>query len=150
MVQVKRVRHRRRGFTLLEVLLVVGILALLAAFVVPNLIGTREDANIKITQTKLDALSNTMALFNLHMGRYPKELKELTEPPDDEAEAAKWKGPYIEDASKLTDAWGNEFQYLGNEDAKANEGRYDIWSKGKDGEDGTDDDIGNWKKDSDG
>jgi len=146
MAQVKRVRNRRRGFTLLDILVVVGILALLAAFVVPSLYGTREDANVKITQTKLDALSNIMSLFNLHMGRYPEELKELTEKPDDDVEAEKWKGPYIEDASKLADAWGHEFQYLGNDEAKANEGRYDIWSLGKDGEDGTDYDIGNCKK----
>jgi len=144
MTQVKRVRNRRRGFTLLEILVVVGILALLAAFVVPNLLGTREDANNNITKAKLDTLSSTMALFNLHMGRYPKELKELTEKPDDDADAEKWKGPYIEDAKKLTDAWGHELKYLGNDEAKVNEDRYDLWSMGKDGEDGSDDDIGNW------
>lgn len=147
MAQVKRVRNRRRGFTLLEILVVVGILALLAAFVVPNLLGTRDDANEKLTKAKLDSLGSTMALFSLHMGRYPEELKELTEKPDDEVEVEKWKGPYIEDPNKLTDAWGHEFQYLGNDEAKANEGRYDLWSMGKDGESDTDDDIGNWKKD---
>lgn len=147
MAQVKRVRNRRRGFTLLEILVVVGILALLAAFVVPNLLGTRDDANQKLTQAKLDSLGSTMALFSLHMGRYPKELSELTNKPDDEAEADKWKGPYIEDANKLMDAWGREFQYLGNDEAKANENRYDIWSLGKDGEDDTDDDIKNWADD---
>ena len=146
MTQVKRVRNRRRGFTLLEILVVVGILALLAAFVVPSLIGTQDRARVEITQTKLDSLSSIMSLFNLHMGRFPNELSELTEEPDDEVDAEKWNGPYIEDASKLTDAWGREFQYLGNDEAKVNEGRYDLWSVGKDGEDGTDDDIGNWKK----
>ncbi len=147
MTQVKRVRNRRRGFTLLEILVVVGILALLAAFVVPSLIGTQQDAYIKTTKANLDSMANVMELFNLHMGRYPKELKELVEKPEDEADAEKWKGAYIDSLDKLKDAWGHEFKYLGNEDAKANEGKYDIWSVGKDGEDGSDDDIGNWKKD---
>jgi general secretion pathway protein G len=146
MAQVKRVRNRRRGFTLLEILVVVGILALLAAFVVPNLLGTRDKANIEATNANMKSLTSVMSLFNLHMGRYPDELKELVEKPDDETEAEKWHGPYIEDLGALKDAWGKEFQYLGNDEAKANEGKYDIWSLGKDGEDGTDDDICNWTK----
>ena len=149
MAQVKRVRNRRRGFTLLEILVVVGILALLAAFVVPNLIGTQDDARVKTTQTNINNLRGVMQLFNLHMGRYPNELSELTEKPDDDVEAEKWKGPYIDSADALKDAWGNEFKYLGNDEAKVNEGGYDVWSVGKDGEDGSDDDIGNWKKDID-
>jgi len=148
MTQVKRVRNRRRGFTLLEILVVVGILALLAAFVVPSLIGTREDANIKLTKANIDGITNVMELFNLHMGRYPKELKELVDKPEDEADVEKWKGPYIDSLNKLKDAWGHEFKYLGNEDAKANADRYDIWSVGKDGEDGSDDDIKNWADDN--
>jgi general secretion pathway protein G len=147
MAQVKRVRSRRGGFTLLEVLLVVGILALLAAFVVPTFIKTQEDAYVKTTKANMGGLTSPLELFHQALGRYPQELKELFEKPDDEEEASKWTGPYIDDLTKLKDAWGHEFQYLGNEDAKANEGRYDLWSMGKDGEDGTDDDITNWTKD---
>ncbi|MDM8008262.1 MAG: type II secretion system major pseudopilin GspG [Phycisphaerae bacterium] len=147
MTQVKRVRNRRRGFTLLEILVVVGILALLAAFVVPSLIGTQKDAYIKTTKANMDSLASVMQLFNLHMGRFPKELAELRDKPEDEAEEEKWKGPYIDSLDKLKDAWGHEFQYLGNDEAKANEGSYDIWSLGPDGEDNTDDDIRNWADD---
>lgn len=147
MVQVKRVRSRRGGFTLLEVLLVVGILALLAAFVVPTFLGTQDRANIDLTKANLGNLTSPLELFHQALGRYPKELKELYEKPEDEAEAAKWAGPYIDSPDKLKDAWGREFQYLGNDEAKANQGRFDLWSLGKDGEDGTDDDIRNWQTD---
>ena len=147
MAQVKRVRSRRRGFTLLEVLLVVGILALLAAFVVPTFLKTQEDANNKLTKANMGGLTSPLLLFHQALGRYPKELKELFEKPEDEDEAAKWAGPYIDSPTKLKDAWGREFQYLGNDEAKANEGRYDLWSMGKDGQDGTEDDIKNWVTD---
>ncbi len=145
MVQMKKARSRRRGFTLLEVLLVVGILALLAAFVVPQFLKTQEDANVKLTRGNMGGLTSPLELFHQALGRYPEELKELFEKPEDEDEASKWTGPYIDDPTKLKDAWGRELQYLGNDEAKANEGRYDLWSLGKDGEDGTDDDIKNWQ-----
>jgi general secretion pathway protein G len=146
MSKAKRVRSRRRGFTLLEVLLVVGILALLAAFVVPTFLSTSEDANKKLTAANMGGLTSPLELFHQALGRYPKELKELYEKPEDENEAKKWTGPYIDSPDKLKDAYGNEFKYLGNEEAKANQGKYDLWSTGKDGQDGTEDDITNWKK----
>jgi len=150
MAQTRRVRRRRRGFTLLEVLLVVGILALLAAFVVPALTGAGDRAKIDLTKSNMGNLTTPLELFNQAVGRYPKDLKELATPPDDEEEAKKWAGPYIKNPENLKDAWGHEFQYLGNDEAKANEGRFDLWSLGKDGEDGTDDDIKNWSDDNDG
>lgn len=148
MTQVKRVRSRRRGFTLLEVLLVVGILALLAAFVVPALTGAGKKAKRDLTVSNMGNLKTPLELFNQAVGRYPKELKELSTAPDDEEEAKKWTGPYITNPDNLKDAWGHEFQYLGNDEAKANEGSYDLWSMGEDGQDGTDDDLKNWSDDS--
>ncbi len=146
MRKAKRVRNQRRGgFTLLEVLLVVGILALLAAFVVPALMGTEKDAKLKLTRGKIGAMKTPVELFHQHVGRYPKELKELVEKPSDEAEAQKWAGPYITNMDDLKDAWDREFKYLGGEEAKGNPNMYDVWSVGPDGEDGTDDDIRNWK-----
>src|SRR5512146_3073808 len=127
MRQVKRVRSRRRGgFTLLEVLLVVGILALLAAFVVPSLIGTGDRARTELTRGKIGAMKTPINLFYQHVGRYPKELKELVEKPSDEAEAQKWAGPYIQNMDDLKDAWEHEFKYLGGDEAKGNPGLYDV------------------------
>ena len=84
-------------------------------------------------------MANEIILYNLAPGVTDEQFKEYV---DTE------KGPYIDSLNKLKDAWGHEFKYLGNEDAKANADRYDIWSVGKDGEDGSDDDIKNWADDN--
>lgn len=144
---VKRNR-RRSGFTLLEILVVVGIIALLAAFVVPSLIGVQGKQEIKLTQASVSnsgPVSMAIDTFRLDVGRYPKELSELTQKPDDEEEGKKWSGPYIKDASKLRDAWGRELKYKSPGDVQES---YDLWSMGPDGQDGTDDDITNYTKES--
>ncbi len=143
----KNRRMRRKGFTLLEILIVVGIIALLAAFVVPNLMQTQVGAEKQLAQSAVDSngpVATAIKLFRMHIGRYPTELKELTEKPDAEDEANKWNGPYLEDATKLKDPWGEEYQYKSPGDHHAD--TYDLWSKGPDRQDGNDDDIGNWAK----
>lgn len=91
-------------------------------------------------------LAAAIDLFKTHVGRYPRKLKELSTQPEDEAEAEKWRGPYVAESAVLKDPWGRELEYLGNDDAKHNEGRYDLWSLGPDGKDGTEDDVTNWKR----
>lgn len=144
---IRRMENRRRGgFTLIEVLLVVFIIALLAAFVVPSFLRTQEQTQISLAQSLVQRngpVATAVNLFRLAMGRYPKELSELVEKPDDDDEAAKWGGPYIEDIAQLRDPWGNELQY--RYPGTRNEDSYDLWSYGPDGQDGTEDDIGNWR-----
>ena len=133
---------------MLEVLLVVGIIALLAAFVVPAYRNIGKGAEKDIAQTMVDdggTLATQLGLYEMAIGEYPEELKELVEPPDDDDKAAKWRGPYLKDLTKLKDPWGNELMYA--RDGEFNgEGQYDLWSIGPDGEDGTEDHIGNWAK----
>jgi general secretion pathway protein G len=147
MNRVKR-NGRRSGFTLLEILVVIAIIALLAAFVVPNLVGVQSKSEIKITSTKVASggpIASMIDTFRLDLGRYPKELAELTNKPDDEEEAKKWNGPYIKDPTTLKDAWGREIKY--ECPGKVNEANYDLWSMGPNGQDGDDDDIANYTKD---
>ena len=89
-------------------------------------------------------IATALKMYNLHMGTYPKELKELTERPDND-EQKKWSGPYIEDPSKLKDPWGEDYQYRFPSTTQG-EDKYDLWSKGPDRQDSTDDDIVNWPK----
>lgn len=148
MRQTKRMRGRRSGFTLLEILIVVAIIAMLAAFVVPNFMGTQLKAQIDLTQSKVawgGPVGSALELYRTHIGTYPDDLKGLTEKPDDDEKAQKWAtGGYLQDAGQLKDAWGKELMY--KFPGQFNQDRYDLWSVGPDGQDGTDDDIGNWKK----
>ncbi len=137
----------RRGFTLLEILVVIAIIALLAAFVVPSLVNVQSSAERDITQQMVaqgGTLDNMINLFRMNCGQYPKELKELVEKPEDEAVASKWRGPYIQSADKLKDAWGNDLKYKCP--GEFNSETYDLWSVGPDGQDGNEDDVSNWKK----
>jgi general secretion pathway protein G len=144
-------RAKRIGFTLLEVLLVVGILALLAAFVVPNLIGAKDEANIKLTKAAVGrngTIANALKRYRLHVGVYPETdegLAALYEIPDSlDEEDGKWNGPYLDgDPEDLRDPWGREYEY--RSPGEFNEESYDLWSLGPDEKD-DDDDIKNWRE----
>lgn len=143
----KRNNRKRQGFTLLEVLLVVGLLALLASFAIPALMGQGEKAKIKLVEAAIGpngAISNPIKQYKMDIGHYPDNLKDLVEKPSNSEVAKKWVG-YLEDLSGLKDPWGNDYQY--NPKGTKNEGKFDLWSMGPDGQDGTDDDVCNWKRD---
>lgn len=146
MRHMKRSSNRRRGgFTLLEILIVVGIIAILAAFVVPSLMNRGEKAKEDITRSLISdngSVARALDMYRLDMGQYPEELSQLNEDPGDDD--GKWSGPYIKNPDDMKDAWGNPLQYKFPGDV--NENSYDLWSNGRDGEEGTDDDIANWKR----
>ncbi|GMU24087.1 MAG: type II secretion system protein GspG [Phycisphaerae bacterium] len=148
MNRTRKIRSRRRsGFTLLEVLLVVVIIGLLAALVVPQFMGTQRDAEIKIARGIVAPggnLATQLELFRTHLGRYPEELSELIDKPDDEEEAKKWAGPYITDPESLKDPWGQELTF--KSPGEVNTGGYDLSSNGPDKQEGTEDDITNYKR----
>ena len=143
----RRARCRVRGFTLLEVMMVVIIIGLLAAFVAPSFFGVEEKQKIKLAQAAVDSgLGNALPTFRATMGRYPTEeegLMVLYEPPDDEEEAEKWV-QLIKKPSDLKDPWGND--YIFQCPGEYNESSYDLSSPGPDGEEGGDDDVTNWEE----
>ena len=145
----RRVRGKGRGaFTLLEILLVVGLLALLAAFAIPALSGQSEKAKLKMAEAAIGPngpLATAIDLYHFDMGSYPEELKYLIEKPSDDELADKWTTRYLKDRKGLKDPWGNEYGY--EPEGKHNEDSYDLWSNGKDGREGTEDDITNWEDD---
>jgi len=142
--------EKRRGFTLMEMLVVLGILVLLAALVVPRIIGVSKSADIKATQTQIKLLEECLQRYAQEMKEFPtteQGLKALVECPSDvnETVAARWDGPYTQTGELPKDPWGNVYMYE-YPPTHHKGGLPDIWSLGPDGEDGTDDDIVNWSK----
>jgi general secretion pathway protein G len=131
---------QRGAFTLIEVLLVLIILVVLGSLAVTQLGGVREGANIDAAKAQIGLVKSAMDMYKLRANKFPPKLEDLWTEPGDAAQADKWNGPYMDELKE--DPWGNKYQYTA--EGKRNAGKYDFWSMGPDGKDGTDDDIGNW------
>ena len=137
-------RPRRRGFTLVEVLLVLVILMIIASLVVAAYGPIQRQAYINATRTQIKAFKTPLQTYRLNLNDYPSTqqgLEALREPPADLPNVDKWVGTYLESPVPL-DPWDNPYQY-------EYPGKYevdvpDIWSFGPDGMDGTDDDVASW------
>jgi general secretion pathway protein G len=138
---MKAVRNIR-GFTLLEVMVVIVILGILASMVVPNLLGSQERANIQKAVSDINALETSLTMYKMDNYQYPtteQSLEALVTETDIEPAARRFpQGGYVKRLPN--DPWGNEYQLLNPGD----HGAMDVFSMGPDGEPGTDDDIGNW------
>lgn len=133
-------RRRRRGFTLMEVLLVLAILVILGSMVGFYIIGIQKTGYEDIARTQINMLEQQLTVYRLHVGTYPNTnqgLQSLRMPPADLSNPNKWRGPYAQKDIPM-DPWGNPYQYelAGPED-------YRIWSMGADGVSGTEDDVSN-------
>jgi general secretion pathway protein G len=142
----KRLRRNpvRRAFTLIELLLVLVIITLLAAVVVPKLVGRTEDAKIKTTQASIGSLKSALRIFESDNGRFPTTEEGLQALARNPGNLPSWKHPYVEDNNVEGDAWGNKWIYRcpGTRDPDG----FDLSSAGPDGREGTEDDIGVAKK----
>ncbi len=132
-LSIKPVKHSQSGFTLIEIMVVIVILAILAGLVVPKVVGQSDKARVKTTETALATVSNALDMYKVDNSRYPttaQGLDALTTPP---AEAKNYpEGGYIK-GGYPTDGWENEMQYV----APGSEGRpYDLFSLGADGQQG--------------
>ena len=133
------VRRTERGFTLVELLLVLIILALIGGLVLPNIIGRAEGAKVKAASSQIDRLAMAVETYYMDTNSFPDTLDSLVE---EGGGIAGWNGPYVK-KSILKDPWGREYvyQYPGEQ------GQFDITSLGADGQPGGEDtnaDITNW------
>lgn len=143
---------RRAGFTLIEILLVIGILVVLGGVSVGVYSKIKSNTDKKNAKLLVDSVCAQIDRFQIDMGRYPQGeegLKELVSSPEDEKDKEKWAGPYLKDSKIPSDPWGQELKYEKNEDSEGSSKPYKVWSTGPDKEDGTEDDIKNYKESDD-
>src|SRR5665213_1233511 len=132
--RVFRGKHRYRnrsdaGYTLLELLVVMGILAMLTAVATPQLMGYFGKAKTQSVQLQIDNINTALELYYMENGAYPSTnvgLKALVERPP---EATHWNGPYLKKVKNLLDPWGRPYRYV----YPTSNGDYEVYSLGANG-----------------
>lgn len=138
--------HKQSGFTLLEVMVVIVILGVLASMVVPNLMGNKDKADMQKAKSDIIALENALDMYRLDNSKYPttdQGLEALVSKPEIDPEPRNYREDgYIKRLPE--DPWGSQYILV----SPGYKGKIDVFSAGPDGEEDTEDDIGNWNLDS--
>ena len=133
---------RIRGFTLLELMVVLVILGLLAGLVGPRLLDRVDESKVQTANTQIKMLRGALQAFRLDVGRFPSTAEGLTALMQAPAEAAAyWKGPYLEDELPL-DPWRTPYRYESPAETLQGFALYSLGADSKEGGEGTDADIG--------
>jgi general secretion pathway protein G len=137
-----------RGFTLIELMVVIVILGILAGLIIPRIMGRPDEARRAKAQLQIQSIETSLKLYRLDNGSYPtteQGLQALVEAPSSGTLAKSWRaGGYLEKGKLPKDPWNNEYVYL----CPGAHGDYDLSSLGADGEaggDGKNADINNWE-----
>ncbi len=133
-------QQRTAGFTLIELMVVVIIIAMIAGLVVMNVTDEPDKKGRMLAEVDISTLGTTLQRYRLDHGRYPTQnegLAILTRPAPDKGQ----NEPYVE---HILDPWRQEYRF--KIPGVHKEYSFDLWSIGPDGQDGTDDDVTNWKQ----
>ncbi|WP_028763678.1 type II secretion system major pseudopilin GspG [Shewanella colwelliana] len=137
-----QVRNKQKGFTLLEVMVVIVILGILASMVVPNLMGNKDKADQQKAVSDIVALENALDMYRLDNSIYPtteQGLEALVQKPTISPEPRNYREDgYVKRLPQ--DPWRNDYLLL----SPGEQGKIDVFSAGPDGQPGTEDDIGSW------
>lgn len=143
---IKKNKDKSRGFTLVELMLVVVIISVLVAMVVPRLMGRGDQARNAAARADIESnIAQALDLYEIDTGTFPSTddgLQALIKKPSNPKMAKRWKGPYLK--KKPLDPWGNPYAYR----HPGSHGQaYDLYSFGKDESEGGGDDVTNWDQD---
>ena len=130
-----KLRDRRRGeggFTLIEILVVITIIALIMSLVGPRVLNYLGESKVKAAKIQIQSFGSALDLFNLDTGRYPTTSEGLTALVQSPGTIPAWNGPYLKGCVVPNDPWGKPFVYR----SPGEHGPYDIMSYGSDGQEG--------------
>jgi len=148
-MQTQKINHKHpfktAGFTLIEMLVVVAIMATLAAMIAPNLIKKAEESKVTAAKADIQQIASALDIYKLDNFSYPSSdqgLEALISKPSGSPEPKNWRSPYLKKTP--VDPWGNEYYYA----YPGENGEFDVYSLGADGQPGGEDtgaDIGSWQ-----
>jgi general secretion pathway protein G len=121
-----------RGFTLVEILVVITIIGLIMALVGPRVLNYLTESKVKAARIQIESFSSALDLYYLDMGRYPSSAEGLAALVQPNSGTSGWNGPYLKGANVPSDPWGHPYIYHSPGERTA----YDIVSYGSDGQEG--------------
>ncbi len=136
--------NKKQGFTLLELLVVLGIIAMLAGIVGPQVMKHMGAAKIKAAKVQIEDISTALDMYKLDIGSYPSNQQGLIALIEKPADSKQWNGPYLRKERVPVDPWQQEYHYQ----QPGQHGKFDLYSYGADekqGGEGDDQDINSWE-----
>lgn len=137
-------KRKQQGFTLLELLVVLGIIAMLAGLVGPQVMKHMGESKVKAAKVQIEDLAQTLDMYKLDVGSYPTSEQGLNALIENPGDIQRWNGPYLRKAKVPLDPWNNEYRYT----SPGEHGKFDISSLGADGKEGgegEDQDLNSWE-----
>ncbi|WKJ88704.1 type II secretion system major pseudopilin GspG [Methylomonas montana] len=141
---MRQMLRRHGGFTLLELLVVLGIIAMLAGIVGPQVMKHMGASKTKATKVQIEDLAAALDMYKLDEGRYPTSQQGLAALVERPADAKRWNGPYLRKDKIPQDPWNQDYHYV----FPGQHGKFDLYSFGadeKEGGEGEDQDINSWE-----
>jgi general secretion pathway protein G len=136
--------HRQTGFTLLELLVVLGIIAMLAGLVGPQVMKHMGESKVKAAKVQIEDLAQTLDMYKLDVGGYPTSEQGLNALIENPGDIQRWNGPYLRKSKVPLDPWQQEYKYT----SPGEHGKFDVSSMGADGKEGgegEDKDLNSWE-----
>jgi general secretion pathway protein G len=143
-VQPSHSKRRSGGFTLIEIMLVLAIIALLVGAGIYKLAGVMRTGESTRVKVDLQALETALLNYRIAAGSFPTTDQGLASLMTKPGNVRNWEGPYLK--SEMRDPWGQEYGYRFPPTRQTDKSSPDIFSKGPDQQEGSEDDVGNWEE----